>query len=183
MRRMLGLFLALTVAGLTRAADAPHHNKLTPQEIAGGWILLFDGETTFGWQSPNGSKWTLVNGMLAPQSDKHGVLVTTTAFADFDLLVQYRARNNSKVAVFVGCDAAATGAEKVRSGKDRKSDDFGKEPVEKGPSQSELISYGEQWMEARIEVRGSQVVNNNYYPADSNRRFAQATKSRSPEKE
>src|SRR5260370_38200319 len=105
MRRMLGLFLALTVAGLTRAADAPHHNKLTPQEIAGGWILLFDGETTFGWQSPNGSKWTLVNGMLAPQSDKHGVLGTTTAFADFDLLVQSRRRNTAKAPASAGGNA------------------------------------------------------------------------------
>ncbi|MBA4188176.1 MAG: hypothetical protein C0467_09180 [Planctomycetaceae bacterium] len=31
------------------ADDKPKPNTLTPKEIADGWLLLFDGETTFGW--------------------------------------------------------------------------------------------------------------------------------------
>ena len=42
-------------------------NTLTPKEIADGWVLLWDGETTFGWHNPNDSKWTIAEGMLAPQ--------------------------------------------------------------------------------------------------------------------
>ena len=84
----LGLLLALTVA-LLAADDKPNdkakHNALTEKEVADGWILLFDGDTTFGWQSPNDSKWTIAEGMLAPQEGKPGLLVTTTAFADFEV--------------------------------------------------------------------------------------------------
>jgi hypothetical protein len=32
------------------AQEKARPNTLTPQEIADGWLLLFDGETTFGWR-------------------------------------------------------------------------------------------------------------------------------------
>jgi hypothetical protein len=45
-------FLASTalLVALATASDAPKANTLTPKEIAEGWLLLFDGETTFGWE-------------------------------------------------------------------------------------------------------------------------------------
>ncbi len=49
MRRLL--FAAALLASLPAfAADEPKPNTLTPKEIADGWLLLFDGETTFGWK-------------------------------------------------------------------------------------------------------------------------------------
>jgi hypothetical protein len=42
----LGLLLATSPA---LAQDKPKPNTLTPKEIADGYVLLFDGETTFGW--------------------------------------------------------------------------------------------------------------------------------------
>jgi hypothetical protein len=30
-------------------------NTLTPKEIADGWLLLFDGESTFGWDVVDGA--------------------------------------------------------------------------------------------------------------------------------
>src|SRR5262249_39243105 len=49
---MLKNCAALLILALTGAvhADEPKPNTLTPKEIADGWILLFDGETTFGWK-------------------------------------------------------------------------------------------------------------------------------------
>src|SRR5262249_10455798 len=41
------LFFLLAVP--TPAADPVKPNTLTPREVADGWLLLFDGETTFGW--------------------------------------------------------------------------------------------------------------------------------------
>jgi Domain of Unknown Function (DUF1080) len=101
----IGLFLSLTAA-LLAADDKPKHNTLTPKEIADGWILLFDGETTFGWQSPNGSKWTIAEGILAPQADKQGLLITTTAFADYELKLDYFARLTDKDSahLLINCD-------------------------------------------------------------------------------
>ena len=65
--------LAWAIASSRLAARATDESKLktlTPKEIADGWILPFDGETTFGWTALNDSKWTIANGMLA---GKNGV--------------------------------------------------------------------------------------------------------------
>src|SRR6478609_1993864 len=79
---LVAVMLASSVPA--RADDLPT-NPLTEKEIAAGWIALFDGKTTFGWTSPNDSKWTIVDGMMAPQKGKEGLLVTTTPLESFDL--------------------------------------------------------------------------------------------------
>ena len=48
MYRCSTLLLALSVV-MAQGAQPAKPNVLTPQEIADGWIMLFDGETTFGW--------------------------------------------------------------------------------------------------------------------------------------
>src|SRR5919201_2112618 len=51
MRLFVTLLAGFALAGPLHAADQPAKpNSLTPQEIADGWLLLFDGETTFGWK-------------------------------------------------------------------------------------------------------------------------------------
>src|SRR5262249_6145789 len=100
MRRLLGLILIVAVTGLADAADEkPDHNKLTPQEAADGWLLLFDGESTYGWTTPSGSKWTIVEGMLAPQTGMPGLLVTTTAFRDYEMKFHFRTTPNSQAEI------------------------------------------------------------------------------------
>lgn len=42
--------LALAAPAFADDKDKPKPNTLTPKEIADGWVLLFDGETTFGWK-------------------------------------------------------------------------------------------------------------------------------------
>jgi hypothetical protein len=51
--RATTLTMLLTLASTLPAAaqDKAKPNTLTPKEIADGWILLFDGATTFGWQA------------------------------------------------------------------------------------------------------------------------------------
>src|ERR1700686_5639849 len=52
MRRILASCLLLGHALPCQAqGDKPKPNTLTAKEIADGWILLFDGETTFGWDA------------------------------------------------------------------------------------------------------------------------------------
>jgi hypothetical protein len=46
--------------------------------------------------------------MLAPQGDKPGLLVTTTAFRSYDLSIEYQARSGSEAKVLVGCNAEGT---------------------------------------------------------------------------
>jgi hypothetical protein len=103
MRRLLAAALLLPLAGLAWGAGADN-NTLTPTEAAEGWLLLFDGESTYGWRSPNGSKWNVASGMLAPQAGKPGLLVTTAAFTDFELKLEYRTTANGTAALLFGCD-------------------------------------------------------------------------------
>ena len=49
-RLLLSLAFGLCFASPLLAGEKPKPNTLTPKEIAEGWILLFDGETTFGWE-------------------------------------------------------------------------------------------------------------------------------------
>lgn len=46
---MRTLFFTLALSAPALAADPPKPNTLTQQEIADGWLLLFDGESTLGW--------------------------------------------------------------------------------------------------------------------------------------
>ncbi len=52
MKQILYLFIALFFIGFTACNTAPESaiNTLTEEEIAEGWILLFDGETSKGWR-------------------------------------------------------------------------------------------------------------------------------------
>ncbi|HEY2786579.1 MAG TPA: family 16 glycoside hydrolase, partial [Fimbriiglobus sp.] len=51
-RIIAAVVIPLLLAPTTRAEEKP--NTLTPKEIAEGWILLFDGETAFGWVGGRG---------------------------------------------------------------------------------------------------------------------------------
>src|SRR5262249_50722662 len=83
------------------AAEDAKPNTLTPREIAEGWILLFDGETTFGWKALHDSRWIIAEGMLAPQAATTGALVMTTPFNDYELSLEYQAKKDGSPQVIV----------------------------------------------------------------------------------
>ena len=73
--RRLSLLLAL-LAVPAFADDNAKPNTLTPKEIADGWVLLFDGETTFGWTVDGGAQ--IKDGILSLGGDKAAALTSTT---------------------------------------------------------------------------------------------------------
>jgi hypothetical protein len=83
MRRILLLLCLFPWAALPCRAgdDEAKTNTLTPKEIAAGWILLFDGETTFGW---TGDGWKVDKGELVSPGKKVP-LQSTCEFVDFEL--------------------------------------------------------------------------------------------------
>jgi hypothetical protein len=104
------------MASAYRAMDLPPPPaSLTPQEVSEGWILLFDGKSLMGWEARNESKWTLSDGMLAPQGGRPGLLVSTSKFRDCELKVQYIVRthalfdlprpNENDPSLMFGCDS------------------------------------------------------------------------------
>jgi hypothetical protein len=63
-------------------------NALTPREAADGWLLLFDGDTTFGWSVAPASSAVVKDSVLTAAGK--GSLQTTAAFAQFALEFQCR---------------------------------------------------------------------------------------------
>jgi hypothetical protein len=159
MRRLLGAVLLLPLAALAWGAAADRHNTLTPKEAADGWLLLFDGESTYGWRSPNGSKWTVADGMLAPQAGKPGLLVTTTAFGDFELSLEFQTKAESKAALLFGCD------------RDGKRPESAREVM--------LLPPG-GWCRLRLRVVGHTVIHEELRSGNRNRVTGQAYPSGKP---
>ncbi len=98
---------------LARAADSPpqaatKQNTLTPEELADGWILLFDGKTKFGWAAGSEADWKVADGVISVTSGKPGLLHTTTEFSDYLLRVDFRAPPETNSGVFLRTPAVPT---------------------------------------------------------------------------
>ncbi len=85
----LHLWLVLNCA-LGAPAQEKRVNQLTPQQAAEGWLLLWDGESTFGWESMGGAAWKVGGDSLQASSGTDGWLRHKTAFADFVLRLEFR---------------------------------------------------------------------------------------------
>lgn len=94
----LGLLLSFVVARIAAAA-AP--NSLSPDELNDGWILLFDGETDFGWHAAKKADWKVVDGAITVSSGEPGLLATTSEFADYELKLEFRAPRGTNSGVFL----------------------------------------------------------------------------------
>jgi hypothetical protein len=76
--RFAGLLLAAGMTCGAAAAGEKKPNSLTPKEIADGWLMLFDGETTFGWKAEG--LVAVKDGVLIVGGEKGGKLSSTSEF-------------------------------------------------------------------------------------------------------
>src|SRR5207249_2525476 len=106
MLRLLAAIVVLAVASpaLADEKDNPKPNALTPKEIAEGWVLLFDGETTFGW-----APFEYEKGKEPDLAVKDGRLIVsgpgraaryTTRVGYFELAGEYRAAGKGNGLIF-----------------------------------------------------------------------------------
>jgi len=103
--RLFGTLLCLFTASMAAAELKP--NTLTPQEVADGWLLLFDGESTFGWTPRGDVKWEVADGVLCSHAGAgSGMLSTTTEFADYQLRADFWVDEKANSGVFVRCPIA-----------------------------------------------------------------------------
>jgi hypothetical protein len=82
---LLAMFGAMAVL----ADEKPKATALTAKEIANGWILLFDGETQFGWTIDGDAK--VEDGKLILGGAKKTTARVTTEFESYslDLIIPY----------------------------------------------------------------------------------------------
>src|SRR5262245_42044786 len=85
MRCLSLLLVLLTVPAF--ADDKPKPNTLTPKEIADGWVLLFDGETTFGWTVEGDVK--VKDGAIVVGGAKAGAATSTTVLGPADYSFEF----------------------------------------------------------------------------------------------
>src|SRR5262249_35217653 len=94
MRWVLYLGLVVFLVPSVNEAAKAKANSLSKKEIADGWILLFDGETEFGWKTS--PKATVKNGVLRISDQKVSWAATTNAFQYFELRFDFRGNRNGR---------------------------------------------------------------------------------------
>ena len=97
----------VTVDIETPAATA-EQNTLTDEERADGWILLFDGESLFGWKQANKANWKATDGVISVSKGEVGLLHTTSQFADYRLKVDFRSAKGTNSGIFLRTTPAPT---------------------------------------------------------------------------
>jgi hypothetical protein len=70
----------------------PTPNSLTREEVQAGWILLWDGNSTFGWEPVVRSDWKPSDGALSMATGSYVWLRNECPFADFTLKAEFRIR-------------------------------------------------------------------------------------------
>ncbi|MFZ0964840.1 MAG: family 16 glycoside hydrolase [Terriglobia bacterium] len=119
--RVVGALLALLTITATLAA---RDNTLSPAEVQQGWILLFDGESLYGWTSQGGAQWRVESGTILAESGESGSLRTNSSFADFDLTCDFLIKTDGASGIFLrtdkGGDPEAAGYKLQINNKDAK---------------------------------------------------------------
>src|SRR5262249_22709923 len=94
----------------------PKPNTLTPKEAADGWLLLFDGETTFGWDIDGPAK--VDDGTLVIGGDKEAKASLTTRFGpEFEIRFEYKSEGKQAEVTFQAGAAHVTYSGLLNTGK------------------------------------------------------------------
>jgi hypothetical protein len=101
-RRAAWLCLALLTASAAAEPD-----RLTEEDMAKGWRMLFDGRTTDGWRGyqrdtmPEG--WQVVDGALTRVAEA-GDIITREQFSRFELMLEWQVEPGGNSGVFFHAD-------------------------------------------------------------------------------
>ncbi len=74
---------------------------LSKDELAAGWISLFDGQTLFGWKAHSEADWKVENGTIVVTSGKPGLLCTSVQFDNYVLKADFRAAKGTNSGLFL----------------------------------------------------------------------------------
>jgi hypothetical protein len=108
-RRPTAAILVALACCLPAVAAEP--NTLTPDELTDGWILLFDGETLFGWKAASKVDWTVADGVIAAAEGEQGLLYTTSQWGDYVLKVDFRSAPGTNSGIFLRTSPVPTDVE------------------------------------------------------------------------
>src|SRR5262245_29174728 len=104
---MLAVLTTLVSASVISWADDRKPNTLTKEEIAQGWVLLFDGETPFGWKTTGDV--AVENGDLVIGGSKESSIDNTTSFGAGKLRFEYRIDSEPVGSLLINGENAGSG--------------------------------------------------------------------------
>ncbi len=101
MKQKISLLLVIIITGLFISGCKQAENKLTEQEAADGWVLLFNGKTLDGWRDFKGdtvikAPWVAEKGILTSLgkgSDSTGYIVTEKQYENFIIAFDWKISN------------------------------------------------------------------------------------------
>ena len=162
-RRVFVILSTAVWVCLCTLCSAGEHNKLSKEEVADGWILLFDGETLFGWETHGECTWKVADGILMCDTGKDGWLGTTSEFTDFVLKLQYRISANGNSGVFFRADKGpqpwVTGYEMQIWDKDENNPTGSIYNVKKAEHPGgKLVTDVEKWQDVEIAANGERIT-------------------------
>ena len=71
------------------------------EELADGWIALFDGQTLFGWKAHSKADWQVKTGRSCVTGGERGLLCTTVQFDNYVLKADFRAAKDTNSGIFL----------------------------------------------------------------------------------
>lgn len=74
---------------------------LTDEELAEGWIALFDGHSLFGWTPQSQANWRVEDGAIHVDEGDKGLLTTHAQFGDYQLRLEFKADPQTNSGVFL----------------------------------------------------------------------------------
>jgi hypothetical protein len=159
---------ALTLPALAHSAEpkASDRGALAPEMAQQGWIRLFDGETTFGWELHGDAKWRVQDGQLVCTEGRNGWIGTTSVFCDFKLRLEYNINAEGNSGVFFRAEKNDTpweqGYEMQILGKpDEKFPTgslYGIAAAKYPPGDTLQATQADRWNAAEIEANGDHIV-------------------------
>jgi hypothetical protein len=101
------------VAAATPKVTDPIH-PLSAEELAAGWIALFDGQSLFGWQAHSQADWQVKDGAIAVSGGEKGLLCTTVPFDNYALQADFKAAKGTNSGIFLRT-AAVVGMDDIKT--------------------------------------------------------------------
>ena len=83
------------------SVDGLMASRLPPEDLAVGWIRLFDGQSLMGWKNTGSANWQVEDGALLANSGEPGLLCTSVRFSDFELTLEYKGTDTTNSGVFL----------------------------------------------------------------------------------
>ena len=74
---------------------------LSQEELAEGWVRLFDGQSLFGWFAAGDADWQVVDGTIRVTKGERSYLCTSFQMPEYELKLEFRSDEKTNSGIFL----------------------------------------------------------------------------------